>query len=57
MVSHLAFKSSSHFEFIFVRGVRMCFNFTMCSCPIFPVQLADETFTHYIFLPHLSKLN
>ena len=57
MVSHLAFKSSSHFEIIFVRGVRMCSNFTMCSCPIFPVQLADETFTHYIFLPHLSKLN
>ena len=28
MVSHLAFKPSSHFEFIFVHGVRMCSNFT-----------------------------
>ena len=46
MVSHLTFKSSSHFEFIFAHGVR---GFT-CGCSIFPATLVEKTlfFPFYI---------
>ena len=46
VVSCLMFKSLSRFEFIFVHGVRVCFNFIdlWCNCPIFPAPFAKDTF-------------
>ena len=56
MVSCLIFKSLSHFEFIFVYGVRECSNFT--DLHAFPTPLAEETvFLPCIFLPLVSKTN
>ena len=45
MVSGLMFKSLSHFEFIFVSGVRMCSNFIdlHVAIPTFLTPLAEET--------------
>ena len=44
MVSCLIFKSLSHFEFIFVYGVKGCSNFIdFWGCPVFPTTLAEET--------------
>ena len=57
MVSCLMFNSLSHFEFIFVHGVRVCFSFTTCSCAVFPAPLAKETFFLFIFSPPLLKIN
>ena len=60
MVSCLIFKSSSHSEFIFVYGVRVCSNFTDLHVA---VQLSQHhllkrlSFLHCIFLPPLSKIN
>ena len=28
-----------------------------CSCPVFPTPFVEETLSHCIFLPHLSKIN
>ena len=41
----LKFRSLIHFEFIFVYGVRKCYNFILntCSCPVFPAPLIEET--------------
>ena len=60
MVSCLMFKSLSHFEFIFVYGERVCFNFSHLHAA---VQLSQHHllkrlfFLHCIFLPPLSKIN
>ena len=45
MVSCLIFKSFSHFEFIFVHGVRVCSTFIdlQVACPVFPEPLAEKT--------------
>ena len=57
IVSCLIFKALSHFEFIFVYGVRVCSNFIdLCVS----VQLSQHpllkrlSFLHCIFLPPLS---
>jgi len=47
MVSCLMFKSLSHFEFIFVYGVRFQFHWFTCSCSVFPAPLAENT----VFFP------
>ena len=51
MVSCLMFKYLSHFEFIFVYGMRVCskFHWFTCSWPTFPATFAEETFCHFIF--------
>ena len=59
IVSGLMFRSLTHFEFIFVYGVRKCSSFIL-------VQVVDQisqhhllkrlSFLHYIFLPPLSKI-
>ena len=60
MVSCLIFKSLSHFEFIFVYGVRECSNFIDLHVA---VQLSQHhlgkrlSFPQCIFLPPLSKIN
>ena len=60
MVLRLIFKLLSHFEFIFVCGIRICSDFIDVhdSVPAFPTSLAEETFfSHCAFLPPLSKIN
>ena len=40
------FKSLSHFEFIFMYGVRVCskiIDLHVAGCPTFPTPLAEET--------------
>ena len=57
-VSCFIFKSLSHFEFIFVYGVRECSNFTDLHEVIQLSQhhlLKRLSFLHCIFLPPLSK--
>ena len=60
MVSCLIFKSLSHFEFIFVYGMRVCSNFIDLHVA---VQLSQHhllkrlSFLHCIFLPPLLKIN
>ena len=60
MVSCLTFKSLSHFEFIFLDGVREYSNFLGLHEA---VQLSQNhllkrlSLLHYIFLPLLSKIN
>ena len=59
IVSGLMFRSLTHFEFIFVYGVRKCSSFTL-------LQVVDRfsqqhllkrlSFLHCIFLPPLSKI-
>ena len=59
IVSGLTFRSLTHFEFIFVYGVRKYFGFIL-------LQVVDQfsqhhllkrlSFLHYIFLPPLSKI-
>ena len=44
MVSCLIFQAFSHFEFIFLRGVKLEL---ACSCPGFPAILAEKT----VFFP------
>ena len=57
-VSYLILKFSSHFEFIFVYGVRMCSNFVDLHVA---VQLSQHhllkrlLFSHLIFLAPLLK--
>ena len=60
MVSCLVFKSMSHFEFIFVYGVRECSNFTDLHAAVQLSQyhlLRRLSFLHCIFLPPLLKIN
>ena len=57
MVSCLIFKSESHFELIFVYGVRVCSNFTDLHAADQLSQhglLKRPSFLHCIFLPPLS---
>ena len=59
IVSGLTFRSLTHFEFIFVYGVRKCSSFIL-------LQMVDQfpqhrllkrlSFLHCIFLPPLSKM-
>ena len=59
IVSRLTFRSLSHFEFIFVYGVRKCSSFIL-------LQVVDQfsqhhllkrlSFLFYVFLPPLSKI-
>ena len=59
IVSGLMFRSSVHFEFIFVYGVRKCYSFIL-------LQVVDQfsqhhllkrlSLLHCIFLPLLSKI-
>jgi len=58
MVSCLIFKSFSHFEFIFVHGVRVCSSFIdlHAACPGFPAMLAEKTaFSPFYVLASLVK--
>ena len=60
MISCLVFKSLSHFEFMFVYGVKECFN-------VSDLYVADQisqnhllkrfTFLHCVCLPPLLKIN
>uniref|UniRef100_A0A8D0XEK2 Uncharacterized protein n=1 Tax=Sus scrofa TaxID=9823 RepID=A0A8D0XEK2_PIG len=59
MVSCLIFKSFSHFEFIFVHGVRVCSSFIALHATVQISQhnlLKRLAFPHFIFLPLLSKI-
>uniref|UniRef100_A0A8D0NB96 Uncharacterized protein n=1 Tax=Sus scrofa TaxID=9823 RepID=A0A8D0NB96_PIG len=54
MVSCLIFKSFSHFEFIFVHGVRVCSNFIGLQAAVQVSQqclLNRLSFSHFMFLP------
>jgi len=60
MVSCLIFKSFSHFEFIFVHGVRLCSSFIdLCVA----VQVSQQfllnrlSFPHFMFLFPLFRFN
>ena len=62
MASCLMFKSLSHFEFIylfFLHSVRVCSSFIVftCSCPVFPACFAEKTFSCFMFLHSLLKIN
>ena len=60
MESRLMFQSLSHFEFIFVYGVRECSNFIDLQVALQFSQyhfLKRLSFVHCIFLPPLSKIN
>ena len=60
MVSCLIFQSLSHFEFIFVHGVRVCSNFIDLQAAVQVSQkclLSRLYFSHFMFLPPLSKIN
>ena len=55
----LPFRSLIHFEFIFVYGVRKCFNFIILHVAVQFSQhhlLKRLSFPHCIFLPPLSKI-
>ena len=60
MVSCIIFKTLSHFEFIFVHGVRVCSSFIDVHAA---VQVSQEyllkrlSFPHVMFSPPLSKIN
>ena len=60
MVSCLIFRSFSHFEFIFVYGVRVCSNIIDLYAAVQLVQqhlLKRLSFPNCIFLPPVSKIN
>ena len=60
MVSCLIFKSLSHLEFIFVHGVRVCSRFIDLHAAVQVSQqylLKRLSFSHFIFLPPLSKID
>uniref|UniRef100_A0A8D1AZ89 Uncharacterized protein n=1 Tax=Sus scrofa TaxID=9823 RepID=A0A8D1AZ89_PIG len=60
MVSCLVFKSFSHFEFIFVCGVRVCSSFIDLYAAVQVSQqylLKRLSFSLFTFLPPLSKIN
>ena len=59
IVSGLTFRSLSHFEFIFVYGIRKCSNFILLYVAFQFSQhhlLKGLPLTHCIFLPPLSKI-
>ena len=60
MVSCHIFKSLSHFEFIFMHGVRVCSSFIDLH-PLVQVSqqflLNKLSFSHFIFMLPLSKIN
>ena len=60
MVSGLTFKSFSRFEFVFVRGVRVCSSFIDLHAAVQVSQhhlLKRQSFSHFKFMPALSKIN
>uniref|UniRef100_A0A8W4FIH1 Uncharacterized protein n=1 Tax=Sus scrofa TaxID=9823 RepID=A0A8W4FIH1_PIG len=60
MVSCLLFQSLSPFEFIFVPGVRVCSSFFALHAAVQVSQqclLNRLSFSHFMFLPPLSKIN
>jgi len=60
MVSCLTFKSLSHFEFILVHGVRVCSSYSDLHAAVQVSQkyfLKRLFFSHFMFLPPLSKIN
>ena len=60
MVSGLTFKSSVHFELIFVYGERVCSNYIDLHATVQLSQhhlLKRQSFSHCIFLPPLSKID
>ena len=60
MVSCFTFKSLSHFEFIFVHGVRVCSIFIDLHATVQVSQqclLKSLSFSNFMFLPSLSKIN
>ena len=60
MVSCITFKSLSHFEFIFVHGVRVCSSFIDLHVAVQFSQhhlLKRLSFSHFLFLLPLSKIN
>ena len=60
MVSCLMFKFLSHFEFVFVHGVKVCSSFTgLCVAVQFSQYhlLKGLSFSHFIFFPLLLKIN
>jgi len=59
MVSCLIFKSLSHFEFIFVHGVKVCSNFIDLYAAVQFSQhhLLKRLPVHCILLPPLSQTN
>ena len=60
MVSYLIFQSFSHFEFIFVHGVRVCSSFSDSQAAVQVSQkclLKRLSFFHFMFLPPSSKID
>jgi len=60
MVSCLIFRSFGHFEFIFVHGVRVCSSFSDLHVAVEVSQqclLNRLSFSHFMFMPPLSKIN
>ena len=60
MVPYLIFKSLSHFQFIFVYGERACSNINDLHEAVQLSQyqfLKRLSFSHWMFLPTLSKIN
>ena len=47
IVSGHTFRSLIHFEFIFVYGVKKCFNSFTCNCLVFPASFIEEI----VFVP------
>ena len=59
IVSGLTFRSLTHFEFIFVYGVRKCYNFILLYVAVQFSQhhlLKKLSLPHCMFLPPLSKI-
>ena len=60
IVSGLISRSLIHLEFIFVHGVRVCSNFIALHAAVQVSQqclLNRLSFSHFMFLPPLSKIN
>ena len=60
MVSCLSLKFLRHFEFIFVHGVKVCSSFIDLHTALQFSQhhlLKRLSFSHFMFLPPLSKIN
>ena len=60
MASCLIFKFFSHLEFIFVHSVRVCSSFIALHAAVQVSQkclLNRLSFSHFMFLPPLSKMN
>ena len=59
IISGLTFRTLTHFEFIFVFGIRKCFNFILLHVTVQFSQhhlLKRLSLPHCIFLPPLSKI-